>query len=89
MANTSSAKKALKQNSKARLRNKSKINEVRTYSKKVELDIKSGKIDDAMTSLKTFEKFGMKAVSKKLFHISTISRKISKLYALINKSKAK
>ena len=86
MANTSSAKKALKQNIKARAANKSKVSEVRTYAKKVEFDVKSGNIDSAKDSLKKFEKFGMMAVSKKLFHINTISRKISRLYALIKKS---
>jgi small subunit ribosomal protein S20 len=83
MANTSSAIKAARQNEKRRLANKSKITEVRTTAKKVELQITKGSKDEAMQALKLFEKTGMKAVSKGLFHINTISRRISRLYARI------
>jgi small subunit ribosomal protein S20 len=87
MANTSSAKKALRQNIKNRLANKSKISEVRTFAKKVETEIASSNKENAIAALKQFEKIGMKAVSKKLFHINTIARKISRLYASIKNIK--
>ena len=89
MANTSSAKKALRQNIKNRVANKSQISEVRTFAKKVESEIASANSENATLALKNFEKIGMKAVSKKLFHINTIARKISNLYASIKKIQAK
>ena len=83
MANTKSAIKAARQNEKRRIANKAKVTEVRTYAKKVEAQLDTGTKDDAMKALKAFEKIGMKAVSKGLFHINTISRRISRLYARI------
>jgi len=89
MANTSSAKKALRQNIKNRVANKSQISEVRTFAKKVESEIANANSENAIAALKNFEKIGMKAVSKQLFHINTVARKISKLYASIKKIQAK
>ncbi len=87
MANTSSAKKALKQNKKAHDANKSQRTKVRTYAKKVEAAIasQSSSREEAIVALKEYEKVGMKSVSKKIFHINTIARKISRLYASIVK----
>ncbi len=86
MANKSASKKDIKINQKNNERNKSVRSFIRTCIKKVNDELKSGTKESAMEALKTFEKNGMKAVSKGVFHINTVSRKISRLYARIKAS---
>ncbi len=83
MANKSASKKDIKQSEKRRIANKSRRSFVKTCVKGVEENIKLGNKEKAMLALKVFEKQGMKAVTKGIFHIKTISRKISRLYSRI------
>lgn len=83
MANTSSAKKEVRKTEKRTLINKARKTRVRNLAKAV---LVSKDKDQAMENLKGFEKHGMKAVSKKVFHINTIARRISRLYAWIKKN---
>ena len=83
MANKSASKKDIRQSAKRAEANKSRRTFIKTCIKNVYALIASSKKDDSMKALKTFEKQGMKAVSKGLFHKKTISRKISRLYSQI------
>jgi small subunit ribosomal protein S20 len=85
MANKSASKKDIRQSAKHAEANKSRRTFIRTCVKNVNSAIVSGNKDDSMKALKTFEKQGMKAVSKGLFHIKTIARKVSRLYSQIKK----
>lgn len=80
MANKSASKKDIRQSEKRRVANKARRTFVRSCIKAVEKAISSGIKETSMTALKAFEKQGMKAVSKGIFHKKTISRKISRLY---------
>ncbi len=85
MANKASSKKDIRQSEKRRIANKARRTFVRNCIKNVEAVIAQGVKDAAFTALKVFEKQGMKAVSKGVFHKKTISRKISRLYHRIKK----
>lgn len=80
MANKEAAKKYLRASLKRAERNRAIRSAVRTYAKKVLVAVASGSKDAAMEALKAFEKNGMKSVTKKVFHINTIARRISRLY---------
>lgn len=80
MANKLSSKKDIKRSEKNRIANKSRRTFVRSCVKSVEQAIVDGVKENAMIALKVFEKQGMKAVSKGVFHKKTIARKISRLY---------
>ena len=83
MPNKKAAEKFVVKSENQKLRNKSVKSEIRTLAKKVEVEILAKSKDAAMIALKLFEKKGMSAVSKGVFHINTIARKISRLYAKI------
>jgi small subunit ribosomal protein S20 len=85
MANKASSKKDIRQSEKRRIANKARRTFVRNCIKNVEAVITQGVKETAFTALKVFEKQGMKAVSKGVFHKKTISRKISRLYHRIKK----
>ena len=80
MANKKSSKKDIRQSAKRYIANKSRRTFIKTCVKAVEIAITYGVKEGAMAALKSFEKNGMKAVSKGLFHKKTISRKISRFY---------
>ena len=83
MANTSAAKKALRTSSRKRLVNNSRKSRIRSFIRKVNDSIKSGNKDDALNNLKELQSEIMKGVTKKVIHLNTASRKISRLYAQI------
>lgn len=83
MPNKKAAQKFVVKSETRRIRNKSVRSEIRTLAKKVDTEIKTGSKETAMSALKLFEKKGMSSVSKNVFHINTIARKISRLYAKI------
>lgn len=80
MANKNASKKDIRQSEKRRVTNKARRSFVRTSIKNVYQAIQTGSKESAMASLKFFEKHGMKAVSKGIFHKKTISRRISRFY---------
>lgn len=83
MANTSAAKKALRTSSRKRLINNSRKSRIRSFVRKVNDSIKAGNKENALNDLKTLQSEIMKGVSKKIIHLNTASRKISRLYAQI------
>jgi len=79
MANTSSAKKAIRQIARRTAVNKSRRTSVRSSLRIVEEAIAAGDQAAAKTALAVAEPAMMKAVSKGVFHKNTASRKISRL----------
>ena len=79
MANTKSAKAKIREIYNKTNFNKSVRNRYRTFIKKVELDIVNGNEASAKKSLKSAESEIMSAVTKKIIHKNTASRKISRL----------
>ncbi len=87
MANTKSAKGKVREISKKTNINKSVRNRYRTYIKKVELNIVKGDKASASQALRMAESEMMSAVSKKIVHKNTASRKISRLSSQIKSLK--
>jgi small subunit ribosomal protein S20 len=88
MPNKKAAEKFMVKSEKQKLQNKSVKSEIRTLAKKVEAEILLKSKETSMTALKLFEKKGMSSVSKGIFHINTIARKISRLYSKIKQINA-
>ncbi len=87
MANTSSAKKALRSSKAKEIVNKARKSRIRTFVRKVEDSIKSGNEVDARTAFKALEPEIMKGVTKKVFKLGTASRKLKRLASSIRKLK--
>lgn len=87
MANTKSAKAKVREIQNKTEFNKSIKNRYRTFIKKVELNIVKGNKSEAQASLKLAESEIMSAVSKKIIHLNTASRKISRLSSKIKSIK--
>jgi small subunit ribosomal protein S20 len=83
MANTSSAKKAMRRDARRTLVNRNRISRVRTFVRRVEEAIASGNRDEAALALKAAQPVMMRASAKGAYHRSTISRKISRLNARV------
>ena len=79
MANTRSAKKAIRKIAHKTDVNKSRRSRVRTFLRKVEEAIASGDKASANAALKAAEPELMRAAQKGIFHKNTASRKISRL----------
>ena len=87
MANTSSAKKALRSSKAKETINKARKNRIRSFIRKVEDFIKSGNEENARTAFKALEPEIMKGVTKKVFKINTAARKLRRLAESIRKLK--
>ena len=87
MANTKSAKAKIREIQNKTDFNKSIKNRYRTFLKKVELNIVKGDKKEAQASLRVAESEIMSAVSKKIIHLNTASRKISRLSSKIKSLK--
>lgn len=79
MANTKSAKKAVRVQARKTEVNKARRSQVRTYLRRVEDAIVSGDKDAAQTAVKAAEPVLMRAVNRGVFHRNTGARKISRL----------
>lgn len=79
MANTSSAKKAVRVMARKTAINKTRRSSVRTALRGVEDAIASGDAAAAKTALAQAEPALMRAVGKGLFHKNTGARKVSRL----------
>ena len=79
MANTTSAKKANRRNTRRTAVNKSRRTLVRSSWRKVEEAIASGDQKAAAQALKNAESATMRAVSKGVLHKNSGSRKVSRL----------
>lgn len=83
MANTPSAKKAVRKIERKTEVNKSRRTFVRTSLRKVEEAIDAGNAKEAKEALAKAEPAMMKAVSRGVFHKNTGARKISRLSARV------
>ena len=79
MANNSSAKKAVRKIAARTAVNKSRRSRMRTYLRKVEEAIVSGKHSDAAAALSVAEPEIQRAASKGVLHRNTASRKVSRM----------
>ncbi len=79
MANTSSAKKAVRKITARTAVNKSRRSRMRTYLRKVEEAIVSGNQSDAATALSVAEPEIQRAATRGVLHRNTASRKVSRL----------
>ena len=79
MANTPSAKKAVRRQARRTEVNKSRRSRVRTFLRRVEEAISSGDQPAAQEALRAAQPELMRAVSKGVYHKNTVSRKISRL----------
>lgn len=83
MPNHKSAEKRVRQSKRRTLRNRSLMNRVRTFVKRVEVAIKDGKAADAHEALKQAQPELHRGVSKGILKKNTASRKLSRLSARI------
>jgi len=79
MANTSSAKKAVRKIERRTAVNRARRSQMRTYVRKVEEAIASGDATAATAALSDAEPLMMRASQKGILHKNTASRKISRL----------
>jgi small subunit ribosomal protein S20 len=79
MANTSSAKKAVRQIERRTAVNKSRRSQMRTFMRKVEEALASGDQAAADAALKVAAPLMMRAAQKGIVHKNTASRKVSRL----------
>jgi len=84
MANTSSAKKAVRKIERRAAVNRSRRSQMRTFVRKVEEAIASGDHGQAQTALKDAEPMIMRAAQKGIVHKNTASRKVSRLAHRVN-----
>ncbi|MFT6077857.1 MAG: small subunit ribosomal protein S20 [Myxococcota bacterium] len=87
MANTSSAKKALRSSKAKEAVNKARKSRIRTFIRKVEDLITSRDESNARVAFKALEPELMKGVTKKVFKMGTAARKLGRLGAAIRKIK--
>ncbi|MEL7487071.1 MAG: 30S ribosomal protein S20 [Pseudomonadota bacterium] len=83
MANTSSAKKMVRKIERRTAVNKSRRSRVRTYLRRVEEAIASGDKASADTAFKAAMPEMHRAITKGVFHKSTVARKLSRLSSRI------
>lgn len=79
MANTTSAKKAVRKIERRTAVNRSRRSQMRTYVKKVEEALASGDAGAAAAALSDAEPLIMRAAQKGIVHKNTASRKVSRL----------
>jgi small subunit ribosomal protein S20 len=84
MANTPSAKKAVRKIERRTAVNKSRRSQMRTYVRKVEEAIASGDQQAAANALRVAEPLVMRAAQKGIVHKNTASRKVSRLSVRVN-----
>jgi small subunit ribosomal protein S20 len=79
MANTSSAKKAVRKIERRTAVNRARRSQMRTYVRKVEEAIASGDANATQAALAAAEPLVMRAAQKGIVHKNNASRKISRL----------
>lgn len=83
MAHHLSAKKRIRQTERRTEVNRARVSRIRTFVKKVELAIASGKKDEAFAALRAAEPEMMRGVTKGVLHKNTVARKVSRLSARV------
>ncbi|MBL1241592.1 MAG: 30S ribosomal protein S20 [OCS116 cluster bacterium] len=79
MANTTSAKKAIRVMARKTAINKTRRSRVRTFMRKLDEAIAAGNYETATEALRAAQAEMMRAAQKGIFHKKTASRKISRL----------
>jgi small subunit ribosomal protein S20 len=79
MANTTSAKKAVRKMARRTEINRDRRSRIRTFIRKVEEAITSGDKDAALAALRLAQPELMRGAQKGIFHKNMASRKISRL----------
>jgi small subunit ribosomal protein S20 len=79
MANTSSAKKAVRKIAARTAVNKNRVSRMRTFIRKVEEAVASGDQAVAQTAVRQAESEIMRAVSRGVLHRNTGARKVGRL----------
>ena len=87
MANTTSAKIANRKAERRTEINKARKSRIRTFIKKVEDAIESGKHEDALKALRAAESEIARGVTKRVIKTNTAARKVSRLNAQVKKLK--
>jgi small subunit ribosomal protein S20 len=83
MANTKSAKKATRVSARRTEINKNRTSRIRTFVRKLEEAIASGKKADAEAAFKAAQPELMRGAQKGVLHKNTASRKVSRLAARV------
>jgi len=83
MANTTSAKKAVRKIERRTAVNRNRRSRMRTFVRKVEEAIAAGNANDALAALQVAAPVIMRAAQKGIIHKNTASRKVSRLTARI------
>ncbi len=89
MPNTNSAKKALRQNTKRRLLNRTQRSALKTILKKARSAAEAGQTDEAQKQLSLVYKKLDQAASKRLIHPNKAARLKSRITRLFRKGSAK
>jgi small subunit ribosomal protein S20 len=84
MANTRSARKITRKIQKRTEVNNSRRSRIRTYIKRVEQAVAQGDQGIALNAFKEAQSEILRGVTKGVMHLSTASRKISRLYKSVN-----
>lgn len=87
MANTKSAKKALRSSATKNVINSARKSRIRTFIRKVDDAIKAGDDKKAREAFKALEPEIMRGVTKKVVKLNTASRKLTRLSSAIKKIK--
>ncbi|MGQ3674827.1 30S ribosomal protein S20 [Xanthobacter sp. TB0139] len=88
MANTPSAKKAVRKIARRTEVNRNRRSRMRTYLRKVEDALATGNATAATEAFKAAEPEIMRAVTKGILHKNTASRKVSRLASRVRKLSA-
>ena len=83
MANTKSAKKAVRVIARRTAVNKARRSRMRTYIKRVEEALEAGNQSEASEALRAAQPEVMRIVKHGILHKNTASRKISRLHARV------
>ena len=87
MANTASAKKALRSSAAKKEVNNARKSRIRTFIRKVDDAIKIGDETKAREAFKALEPELMRGVTKKVYKLNTAARKLTRIAAAIRKIK--
>jgi small subunit ribosomal protein S20 len=79
MANTASARKRIRQTEKRTERNRARRSRVRTFLRKVELELAAGNAEGARNALQVAQPELQRAATKGVLHRNTVARKLSRL----------
>jgi small subunit ribosomal protein S20 len=83
MANHKSTKKSIRKNVRSSDRNTQRTSRIKTFVTKVETAIAEGKKSDAQAAFQAAQPELMRGVTKGVYKLNTVSRKLSRLSAKI------